>query len=769
MLLTILVSLTSLTGHALRCPTPATFLHRSPVPVCVAVPPLGDAPRMAERARGPKLQRSAAAEAVLEKLLMLPTSRNAPVDVSGLGRVVRASDATLQGKLLLQVLLGLKQERRWELALALAAMVEANHQETRGDVWYDEQVEERTISADVDDDNDDDAQFRKMVAQSPNFAGGKFAEALAPTAAKEEGVEEEEVVGVEMALAATDEVVVVEDKAEAKTEAEAEAAPHPMAALLGLEARGMPPADEGSQAKLPVETIHYNVLLATCASSRRWFEAQDLMQRMKQRGVPRDTITYNSALHALDRGRRSKLALKLFKEMRHDGVPPNTVTFATVIAACGHVGEWEQALSLLDMAFATNTPRNTIVYTAAISACEKAGQWEHALELLRRMDGDGIEVDTYVLNAIVSACARAGQVEEAERVLRHEYTKRGVEPDTVSYNALLAALARAQPLAPSAIGASSATTESSGVGGAAAQAGLQGQARGDQMQAMREVLVEMRSLGLEPDVVSYNTLANAMSRAANGEGGRAVLKQMRSSGVRPDAVTYTSVIASSVDDWRAAVGLIEEMEEAPGVEVGPQAYSHTLAALSRAGEWQRACDLVRTMCEADLLPTPTAVNLMLATCAEAADTSAEGVATAASSTDATSLAAASSSAAASALAELDLVLTLAARGAARSVGSLPHDTPHTPPVDRSTVPLVRRLLSHSPLPSAAEEEALIATVEKASLRLVRSKPSGQWGRGQGRGARGAGGRRGRGRGRGGARRPFAEQRHVDRRGVREFF
>ena len=397
---------------------------------------------------------SPAAASVIERLELLPTTRNRPVDTEGLGRVIRSADA-LHGSVLLQVLLHLKEQRRWEMAVALATLVEASYVEAESPLWEAVPQAEREVSEiDEDDDEAADEAFRRMVASSPNYRGG---------------VEDSSAGGI----AAT---VVAEDWSEAGDEEGAtaadteEASEHPMAALLGLDAAdadanadanadaadaapgdGLPqptplmtPLSRAADAP-PVETTHYNVVIATCAAARRWQEALELLTRMRQRGVPRDTFTYNSVLSALGRGGRWKLAMKVFNEMQSEQVPPTTVTFASAIAACGRAGEWQRALSLLDIASQTGTPRNTIVYSSAITACEKAGEWQAALELLERMEGDGVEADATALNAAMSACARAAQPEPAERLLRAAFAKHGVEPDSYSYNALLSALARSQP------------------------------------------------------------------------------------------------------------------------------------------------------------------------------------------------------------------------------------------------------------------------------------------------------------------------------------
>lgn len=55
------------------------------------------------------------------------------------------------------------------------------------------------------------------------------------------------------------------------------------------------------EATLPVDTVHYNVMISACARPRRWREALELFDRMRKRNVERSTVTYNSLLHVMHR------------------------------------------------------------------------------------------------------------------------------------------------------------------------------------------------------------------------------------------------------------------------------------------------------------------------------------------------------------------------------------------------------------------------------------------------------------------------------------
>ncbi|XP_078157670.1 pentatricopeptide repeat (PPR) superfamily protein [Carex rostrata] len=71
-------------------------------------------------------------------------------------------------------------------------------------------------------------------------------------------------------------------------------------------------------------------------------------------------------------------------------------------------------------------------------------------------------------------------------------------------------------------------------------------ARNGRFTEVRKLLDSMRDRGLEPDLVSFNTLINARAKASSLGPGLALelLNQVRQSGLRPDRITYNTLISA---------------------------------------------------------------------------------------------------------------------------------------------------------------------------------------------------------------------------------
>ena len=191
-------------------------------------------PSVAAAARqlsGPKYGRptgsSGPANGVVTKLLALPTPRSG-VDSVAVERILRTTDG-LQGKQLLEVLQALRKQRKWQLMLALGKLLEA-----------------------------------RATTAAPGAGARRTAEADGAWGAWEDDDEWDDERGGD---------------GEATT----------MADLLG-DGAGLTPV-EAPAARAPVETVHYNVMIAACAPPRKWKEAVELFDRMGKRGVERSTTT----------------------------------------------------------------------------------------------------------------------------------------------------------------------------------------------------------------------------------------------------------------------------------------------------------------------------------------------------------------------------------------------------------------------------------------------------------------------------------------------
>ena len=112
-----------------------------------------------ERAFRPRHIRNQGARTIVTKLTSL-RSRNGAVDMDGVGRLMRGYD--IQGPMLLDVLVGLKQQDRWEMCQAVARYVEASYPAPRRGVGERNVVREDLPSFEKLSPTDDGEELESM-------------------------------------------------------------------------------------------------------------------------------------------------------------------------------------------------------------------------------------------------------------------------------------------------------------------------------------------------------------------------------------------------------------------------------------------------------------------------------------------------------------------------------------------------------------------------------------------------------------------------------
>ncbi|KAL5200748.1 hypothetical protein ABZP36_021951 [Zizania latifolia] len=139
-------------------------------------------------------------------------------------------------------------------------------------------------------------------------------------------------------------------------------------------------------------------------------------------------------------------------------------------------------------------------------------------------------------------------------------------------------------------------------------------ARSGRFDDVRQLLDVMRDQGIEPDLVSFNTLINARAKSGCLAAGVALdlLREVRQAGLRPDAITYNTLISacsqgSNLDD---AMAMFEEMIAS---ECRPDlwTYNAMVSVHGRCGKTQEAEQMFRELVEKGFQPDAVTYNSLL--------------------------------------------------------------------------------------------------------------------------------------------------------------
>ncbi|KAK7267608.1 hypothetical protein RIF29_20286 [Crotalaria pallida] len=218
---------------------------------------------------------------------------------------------------------------------------------------------------------------------------------------------------------------------------------------------------------------------------------------------------------------------------------------------------------LLPKAYAPDTR----IYTTLMKGYMKAGRVADTvrmLEAMRRQDDSAGHPDHVSYTTVVSALVKVGSMDRARQVLV-EMSRIGVPANRITYNIL-----------------------------------LKGYCKQLQIDQARELLKEMiEDEGIQPDVVSYNTIIDGCILVDDSAGALAFFNEMRARGIAPTKVSYTTLMKAFAlsSQPKLAHKVFDEMFSDRQVRVDLIAWNMLVEGYCRLGLVEEAKKVIEKMKE----------------------------------------------------------------------------------------------------------------------------------------------------------------------------
>jgi pentatricopeptide repeat protein len=253
-----------------------------------------------------------------------------------------------------------------------------------------------------------------------------------------------------------------------------------------------------------------------------------------------------------------KWALKVKDDMKSVGVTPNTHTWSSLISACANAGLVEQANHLFEEMLASGCEPNSQCFNILLHACVEACQYDRAFRLFQSWKGSSVNESLYADDIVSKGRTSSPNILKnngpgslVNRNSNSPYIQASkrfcFKPTTATYNILLKAC-------------------------------------GTDYYRGKELMDEMKSLGLSPNQITWSTLIDMCGGSGDVEGAVRILRTMHSAGTRPDVVAYTTAIKICAENkcLKLAFSLFEEMRR---YQIKPNwvTYNTLLKARSKYG------------------------------------------------------------------------------------------------------------------------------------------------------------------------------------------
>ncbi|XP_052174295.1 pentatricopeptide repeat-containing protein At3g09650, chloroplastic [Diospyros lotus] len=364
------------------------------------------------------------------------------------------------------------------------------------------------------------------------------------------------------------------------------------------------------------DTAAYNAVLNACANIGDTKQFLQLFDEMPEWGCEPDVLTYNVMLKLCARVERKDLLVFVLERILEEKIPLCMTTFHSLVAAYVGFGDLETAENMVQAMrvgrqdlcrilrdFDLETPTrdksgvlekllpNSVnpsdyeppllpkiyapdsrIYTTLMKGYMKEGRVSDTvrmLEAMRHQEDSASRPDHVSYTTVVSALVKVGSMDRARQVLA-EMTRIGVRANRITYNIL-----------------------------------LKGYCHQLQIEKAKDLIREMvDDAGIEPDVVSYNTLIDGCILVDDSAGALNYFNEMRARGIAPTKISYTTLMKAFAlsGQPKLANKVFDEMLQDPRVKVDLVAWNMLVEGYCRLGLIEEAKKIVERMKENGFYP-----------------------------------------------------------------------------------------------------------------------------------------------------------------------
>ncbi|KAL3694877.1 hypothetical protein R1sor_008528 [Riccia sorocarpa] len=234
--------------------------------------------------------------------------------------------------------------------------------------------------------------------------------------------------------------------------------------------------------------------------------------------------------------------------------------------------------------YASLLPAVNLHFNYMIQEFGNQGDLQGAFAAFRSMEGAGVKPDMYTYRTLIDACAHQGDAARASAVFK-EIIRSGNKPNVYVYNSLMNVHA------------------------------------GD-TDTVWQIYEDMRRLGLEPDLTTYNIMLKSCSVSKSAERAKTLYRDIENgaaaTGLKLDVFTYTTAIHifGEARMWDLALKVKEDMLAS---RVTPNVITWTalIGACANVGMVEQAFKIFSEMLASGCLPNAQTYNMLINACCEA--------------------------------------------------------------------------------------------------------------------------------------------------------
>jgi len=368
--------------------------------------------------------------------------------------------------------------------------------------------------------------------------------------------------------------------------------------------------------RLPNVQIHPETLAALLEQAAKTSNTQ-LLGAMHKKAVSEKIPLCAASYDALVKGYAAigdARAAHIFQEMLDQQFEPSENTLVGLISICADAKDVKLAERAAEHYRQKHGQLTLAMYSALMKVYSNAKLFHKACDLYELLVQDGVKLDTVAYGCLIRAAVESGRLDLARKLFQESGN-----PDLINYMSLIRAAGRERNLAKALSLLGDLERSPIPIDTTAYNCVLDVcVACGDQ-RAAKDLFRKMRDAG-HVDVISYNTYLKTLLSRNGGSPGSAsditlILQEMRSQGIKPNPVTYNSLINAGISrgDLRGAWQYVEDME-AQGVQVDAFTCSILMKGIKHSSKRDDVEKILALVDRAKVVPDEVLVNSLLDAC-----------------------------------------------------------------------------------------------------------------------------------------------------------
>ncbi|CAN0911148.1 Pentatricopeptide repeat-containing protein At2g18940, chloroplastic [Linum grandiflorum] len=406
----------------------------------------------------------------------------------------------------------------------------------------------------------------------------------------------------------------------------------------GLYLEALSILEEMEENNCVADAVTYNEVVAAHVRAGFVEEGAAFLDTMILKGVMPDAVTYTTVINAYGKAGEIEKAIRLFDQMKKWGCVPVACTYNAIFMMLGNKSKLDEMLNLLaDMRLNQCVP-NDVTWNTMLSMCGKEGMQSYVSRVFEEMKASGFNPDRNTFNNLIKAYGRCGSDASATASkMQEQMIESGFAPNVSTYNALLNALAckgdwkgaelmiqdmRNKGFNPSEGSYSSILNAYAKAKNVAGIERIEDDIyKGEIFPSrllMRTVVLAFHKCrwlagaerafdafrthgiiesGLQPDLVTYNSLMDMYARGQECWKAEKILKNLQEPGSnsKPDLVSYNTVIKGFCRQglMQEAMRVLAEMMNTRGIRPCIFTYNTFVTGYAARGMFEEVKDVVR--------------------------------------------------------------------------------------------------------------------------------------------------------------------------------